>query len=295
MEFTRLPQKLNYLTKPLYEEVFSEDKGAFSDYYYKEVAPESTIYVAWEPSGPESGTVSDSISGTASDLASGTQKTGGSEDAQVSSKKPECPSDPDQIKSMIHLNPYTLLWNGEETRIPYIVAVATRESLRHRGLMRELLTIIFGDLKTAHVPFAFLMPINEAIYRPFGFRRTWSWQWEEEVMGGSPGDTRKSADLCTDGELQELSDHVNKELSGRCELFTKRTVPYYRRLIKEQKASDGSLLVWSRGGHPIAAGQTGKEEYPPMMCRIMDREAYEKRLQGPGDEPFQHAYVCEVV
>lgn len=167
MEFLRLPREQNILTKPLYEEVFQEDKGAFSDYYYQEVAPGSTIYAARQA--------------------------------------------PEDICSMVHLNPTRLLWNGEQITIPYIVAVATRKELRHRGLMRNLLDMIFQDLKAEGVPFAFLMPINEAIYRPFGFERTWTWQWEENVLGRETGGDRKyvAAASLSDEELASFADRVN--------------------------------------------------------------------------------------
>lgn len=270
MEFIKLPREENILTKPLYEEVFSEDKGAFSDYYYDHAAVKSDIYVARDENG---------------------------------------------IHSMVHLNPYLLNWNGDLIEIPYIVAVATSEKQRHRGLMRGLLEQIFRDLEKRHVPFAFLMPVNEAIYTPFGFERTWSWQWEEDVMGvrgADPeqhsegnrlpgggmavcGETLTGAEECSDKLLADLSDHVNTELSGKFELFTHRSAEYYRKLAFEQKASGGQLLICMKNGIPQAAIQTARENYPPMMCRIMDREAYERRLKREGDRPFEKAYVCEVV
>ena len=253
MEFLRLPREQNILTKTLYEEVFQEDKGAFSDYYYQEVAPGSTIYAARQA--------------------------------------------PEDICSMVHLNPTRLLWNGEQITIPYIVAVATRKELRHRGLMRNLLDMIFQDLKAEGVPFAFLMPINEAIYRPFGFERTWTWQWEEDVLGRETGGDRKyvAAASLSDEELASFADRVNCALGRRFELFTERSLPYYRRLEKEQKASGGELQILMEDGRPTAAVQTAREAYPPMMCRIMNREAYERHLRSASDTPFRHAYVCEVV
>jgi len=253
MEFLRLPREQNILTKTLYEEVFQEDKGAFSDYYYQEVAPGSTIYAARQA--------------------------------------------PEDICSMVHLNPTRLLWNGEQITIPYIVAVATRKELRHRGLMRNLLDMILQDLEAEGVPFAFLMPINEAIYRPFGFERTWTWQWEENVLGRETGGDRKYvvAASLSDEELASFADRVNCALGRRFELFTERSLPYYRRLEKEQKASGGELQILMEDGRPAAAVQTAREAYPPMMCRIMNREAYERHLRSASDTPFRHAYVCEVV
>lgn len=88
---------------------------------------------------------------------------------------------------------------------------------------------------------------------------------------------------------------INCALSRRFELFTERSLPYYRRLEKEQKASGGELQILMEDGRPAAAVQTAREAYPPMMCRIMNREAYERHLRSASDTPFRHAYVCEVV
>lgn len=260
MEIRKLEKRENLRTRPLYEEAFPEDRGAFADYYYAYVAPRSTVYAV---------------------------------------------CDGDVIQSMVHLNPYELSWNGERITIPYLVAVATRERMRGRGLMRSLLERIFRDLDEEKVPFAFLMPVDEAIYRPFGFVRTWSWQWEEDVIrnlagdgaqerdsitaggvscsaaedcrcmrgempaedglrrhGGTPADSGRdhpdmvrAAEL-SDEELAGLADSVNRLLGGSFELFTLRSAAYYRRLQREQAASGGELMIRMRDGQPEAAVQT---------------------------------------
>lgn len=254
MQFEILPQSENITTKPLYEQVFSEDQGPFADYYYDHVAPHSTIYIARDGAG---------------------------------------------IHSMIHLNPCRLWWNGELIEIPYLVAVATEEPYRHRGLMRSLLEKIFHDLERQHVPFAFLMPVNEAIYAPFGFQRTWSWTWEEDAVNAAhaAGFLRIPAQNVRDETLQKLCDHVNGLLQEKYEIFTWRTVDYYRRLDLEQRASaaDGRLEILFQGEVPVAAVQTARDHYPAMMCRVMDEEAYRKRLLSESDRPFEHACVSEVV
>ena len=55
----------------------------------------------------------------------------------------------------------------------YIVAVATKESRRGKGYMREVLTKALRDMNLEGRPFTFLMPAAEAIYRPFDFRFIW--------------------------------------------------------------------------------------------------------------------------
>ena len=54
------------------------------------------------------------------------------------------------LASMLHLNPYTMIVNGYEVRINYIVAVATYADYRHRGYMRLLLEKALRDV--SHLP-----------------------------------------------------------------------------------------------------------------------------------------------
>ena len=79
--------------------------------------------------------------------------------------------DEGQIISMLHRNPYTFCFRGESVPADdYLVAVATKVTFRHRGLMRALLTKALRDMEEQERPFTFLMPADEAIYTPFDFR-----------------------------------------------------------------------------------------------------------------------------
>ena len=51
MKVRRLEQAEHGLTRPLYEEVFSEDSKRFIDYYYTEKTKDNQIYVAEEDGG----------------------------------------------------------------------------------------------------------------------------------------------------------------------------------------------------------------------------------------------------
>ena len=130
MKFRKLERWEHDRTKALYETVFSEDKGAFADYYYTWKTKDNTIYVAEDESG---------------------------------------------IHAMVHLNPFEVSVYGKVQVLHYIVAVATEESYRHRGLMRSLLNLAMREMAENGEPFTFLMPASEAIYLPFGFRFA-SWQ-----------------------------------------------------------------------------------------------------------------------
>lgn len=73
------------------------------------------------------------------------------------------------VVSMVQLNPYRVHMGEEEADSYYIVAVATRESCRHQGRMRRLLTEALQFMYQEKIPFTFLMPASEAIYQPFDF------------------------------------------------------------------------------------------------------------------------------
>lgn len=251
MIIKKLDREENRLTKPLYEAVFSEDRGPFADYYYEWAARDNTIYAACDENG---------------------------------------------IHSMIHLNPYPVEWNGKIVMIPYIAAVATQKDMRRRGLMRQIFELIFDDLKKQGVPFAFLMPVDENIYLPFGFKRGWNWQWEEDAVGAARGDDSiilKYDDLTGkdsgygDSLLKELSDNVNAALRQRYDLFTHRSVYYYRKLAAEQEASGGQLRILLEGGRPKAAVQTSRDLYPPMMYKMTGEAAEEEKMR--------RTFICEVV
>ena len=75
-----------------------------------------------------------------------------------------------RIRSMLHLNPYSLWVNGSRKDANYIVAVATQKEYRKRGYMASLLKKSLEDMYQAGEAFTFLMPASESIYLPFDFR-----------------------------------------------------------------------------------------------------------------------------
>ena len=75
-----------------------------------------------------------------------------------------------KIRSMLHLNPYSLWVNGSRKDANYIVAVATQKEYRKRGYMASLLKKSLEDMYQAGEAFTFLMPASESIYLPFDFR-----------------------------------------------------------------------------------------------------------------------------
>ncbi len=221
--------------------------------------------------------------------------------------------DPSGIHAMVHVNPVTVNWQGEQLTVPYLVAVSTQETYRHQGLMRELLTLSLSEHRRRGTPFVFLMPASEAIYTPFGFHRTWPWRWEEDAVRetlqagenassdqssckeykeeGLPEDpgflkgepvekiTARDSRICGEDILQAVSLRVNEMLGRTFSLFTVRSPAYYRNLAAEQEASGGCLQILFASGQPLCVRCTAKESFPPMMARILNLEEFLRRIR----------------
>ena len=142
-----------------------------------------------------------------------------------------------ELVSMVHLNPYTMIVNGFETPVNYIVAVATGKEYRHRGYMRLLLVRALQDMAARNMPFTFLMPASERIYAPFDF--VW---------------------ICPYTELSPRVERMdaagqNRYLAARYQMFCKRDAVYLENLAAEKRAEEGEM-------------PPGK--MPPYMARITD-------------------------
>ena len=70
---------------------------------------------------------------------------------------------------MLHLNPYYINLCGKVVKSYYVVAVATQKDRRHEGQMTKVFQKTFEILKEEHIPFVFLLPVDEAIYSWMGF------------------------------------------------------------------------------------------------------------------------------
>lgn len=74
-----------------------------------------------------------------------------------------------EICSMIHWNPVELMVHHQRVTVDFLVAVATREDMRRKGLMARLMQQGLEKRQKQGMPFVFLVPANEAYYTPFGF------------------------------------------------------------------------------------------------------------------------------
>lgn len=156
------------------------------------------------------------------------------------------------IVAMLHRNPYTFRFRGKCVRADYLVAVATRQSYRHRGLMRSLLTKALEDMEREKQPFAFLMPADEAIYLPFDFR----------LMGNE--------------DEEGLAALTEKELSETYELYIEKNADYERRRINWPEWEATPMMM--RLVHlPSFAAQIGAEKEQSLVLAVQDPVLSENR------------------
>lgn len=196
-----------------------------------------------------------------------------------------------QIVSMVQLNPYQVRVGKREYSIDYIVGVATDKDRRHRGHMRDLLAHMMREMRKERVPFTFLMPASEAIYRPFDFRFT----CPQPVFVQKQDKNLKRLEIQeNDGEAVKMAaDWMEKWLEKRFQVFTVRDEAYVARLLKELASENGYLSALLDGekmaGLEAFWGLVQKEqrllyceeeyaetaeEKPVMMVRIIHLEEF---------------------
>ena len=154
--------------------------------------------------------------------------------------------DDGEIVSMLHLNPYEMRIGDKLFQTHYIVAVATKENYRKRGLMRQLLNYALQVMTDRGEPFTFLMPADEAIYRPFGFEFVYK-QRQNKVVGKCSCDEKLEMISATEKDCQMIADFSNQMLQ-EYDVVTWRDSRYYETLLLELASENGGILLAKRDG-----------------------------------------------
>lgn len=149
-----------------------------------------------------------------------------------------------RIVSMLHLNPYRMMVKKQIWRCDYIVGVATAKDKRHQGHMRELLAEMMADMYQEGRQFCFLMPADEAIYRPFDFvyifdQPHWVLKSHSDLKE-VPYDLEHASEY---HPVQEVADWMTTWLHRRYEVYAFRDEAYLKRLMKELQSEDGEMTL----------------------------------------------------
>lgn len=183
------------------------------------------------------------------------------------------------IQAMLHLNPYVLMVNGRKKPADYIVAVATQEKYRRRGLMARLMHTALRDMYREGKTFTFLMPAAESIYFPHDFRTVY--EQEKKISGSEERIFREAeaqgmeAVVAGEGDVPLLVRTAEKYLSDKYQIYAKRSEAYYSRLLKEISSDGGRLyLFWEKGEirdyRIYDADYKEEQERPKIMVRLVD-------------------------
>lgn len=187
--------------------------------------------------------------------------------------------DGERLVSMMQLNPYEMQIKGAVlVKSRYIIAVATREEYRHRGMMAALLKESLGGMRRQGMPFAFLMPAAEAIYHPFGFRYFYESNvgmlklCEEDGTKSGTGLSVRSAVPSDIPGLAAFAEEIQPELF---DCYTRRDSHYYEMLLCELATEAGGLLLLTEP-ETVDSGEPGgqREEKTGNHRRIVAAVPY---------------------
>lgn len=154
--------------------------------------------------------------------------------------------DQGEIVSMLHLNPYQMRIENVLYRTHYIVAVATKESYRKQGLMRQLLNHALHVMKERSEPFTFLMPASEAIYKPFGFRYVYEQKRCHKEGKNHPEMNLELVDAKAEDCL-EIANFAN-DILRKYEVVAWRDEAYYQTMLSELSSESGGILIAKTAG-----------------------------------------------
>lgn len=208
-----------------------------------------------------------------------------------------------EIRSMLQLNPYCL---NDGKLYSYIVAVATDSHCRRLGYMARLLQRTLEDAYEQQQAFLYLMPADEAIYTPFGFR----FIYEKEnyilnkdlinmddlldceisdvirplksMLTGCDKDIRQQLSAYsvsvlreTNGngrnceDLKTLAMFSEKLLAERYRVYVRREAQYYENLLYELQAEQGGILLLWQGECLVGYVIFSREEEQPSIQEVM--------------------------
>lgn len=193
----------------------------------------------------------------------------------------------EEIRSMLHLNPYRMAVCKEEFSSHYIVGVATEETYRGRGYMRKLLVESLGEMYRRKEWFTFLMPAAEAIYTPYDFRFVYAQRQEVLPVAeagkasavirdvpetGTPGAAsdmgtmRLDADAgisdmdATLSDAAEMAAFFSEHFAGRWQVYAVRDESYYQRQIFEQQSEGGGIRLMREQGRLVGMFLYSRED-----------------------------------
>lgn len=211
----------------------------------------------------------------------------------------------EEIVSMLHLNPYTCIVQGERLDLHYIVGVCTKKAEQGKGYMGQLVTEALRICKEDGEPFTYLMPAAEAIYRPYDFVSAgWCDKFvieAEEVEEADPSLPQARWDAIVPepgqaGSIQNVGNHTlqicpfdrwtagqTKQLESFAaelpmDMHAAWTAAYFAETDQQMKCYDGELVaVWDQEKPiAIAAYLCEEDQSEAEITHVLAAKQYQK-------------------
>ena len=193
---------------------------------------------------------------------------------------------------MLQLNPYRIRLEDKSFPSEYIVAVATKKEYRSRGYMRALLNTVLERMHSEKVPFTFLMPAAEAIYRPYDFRYIYDQCMQEVQKDETADDRNRESEPQKEGTLEfsdaglwdaeEMADFFEEHFSDSWQVYAQRDTAYYQTMILEQQSEKGGVRLMRENGvlkgFYAYALEEGLEVREPLYLNQFEGE-FERSMQ----------------
>ena len=152
----------------------------------------------------------------------------------------------EEIRSMLHLNPFLIQVGEGQFDGRYIIAVATEESYRKRGYMGMLLRKAMQAMYQEKQPFTFLMPAAEVIYTPYDFRFVYDQNvWKYTVVEKQEQKSLHVSEAGI-GDGADLAAFFMEYFSERFQIYAVRDEQYYQTMLFEQQSENGGIAILKR-------------------------------------------------
>lgn len=203
----------------------------------------------------------------------------------------------DKLVGMIHLNPYTVNFQGTEKKSYYVVGVAVAMDNREKGIMKSMMNKVLYDLKDEDIEFVFLMPALEAYYNNLGFKKIYNSKTmdftivEPEEFERAVSDCYASLMLCTKHmsqlateDKESIAEILNNKLGEKYAVYCKRDTEYIEEMLKEHSCQSGDVCIVSE--HMMSDNEEAAEDRNMLglfSYGLEDDTMYVERFEPLGD------------
>lgn len=166
----------------------------------------------------------------------------------------------EEIRSMLHLNPFLIQVGEGQFDGRYIIAVATEESYRKRGYMGMLLRKAMQAMYQEKQPFTFLMPAAEVIYTPYDFRFVYDQNvWKYTVVEKQEQKSLPVSEAGI-GDGADLAAFFMEYFAERFQIYAVRDEQYYQTMLFEQQSENGGIAILKRSEKIVGCFLYGDED-----------------------------------